>query len=123
MLRNILNSAVQKKFFLMFFTSVIYIAGLFAYFSDSGVLAAFLLLMFGIVAIVKNYLSPKLVLFWYFMFFFAFFNASLRIKNSDALYKLTPQNATIQGQIISIPSGSTKDKKKFFLEASKIFYN
>ena len=123
MLRNILNSAVQKKFFLMFFTSVIYITGLFAYFSDTGVLAAFLLLIFGIFAIVKNYLSPKLVLFWYFMFFFAFFNANLRIKDSDALYKLTPQNATIQGQIVSIPAGSTQDKKKFFFEASKIFYN
>ena len=123
MLRNIINSAVQKKFFLMFFTSVIYIVGLFAYFTETAVWGAFLLLVLGILAIAKNYLSPKLVLFWYFMFFFAFFNANFRIKNSDALYPLAPQNATIQGQIVSIPTGNTQNKKKFFLEASKIDYN
>lgn len=123
MIRNILNSAVQKKFFLMFFTSVIYIVGLFAYFTNNSVLIAFLLLALGVFAILKNYLSPKLVLFWYFMFFFGFFNANLRIKNSDALYQIAPQNATIQGQIVSIPSNNNGDKTKFFVDVSKIGYN
>ncbi len=107
----------------MFFTSVIYIVGLFAYFTETAVWMAFLLLILGIFTIVKNYLSPKLVLFWYFMFFFAFFNANFRIKDSDALYRLTPQNATIKGQIVSIPTGNIPDKKKFFLKTSKIYYN
>lgn len=123
MFRNILSSAVQKKFFLMFFTSVIYIAGLCAYFTNSGFLTAFLLLIIGLLLILKNHLPPKLVLFWYFMFFFAFFNASLRIKNSDTLYQIAPQNAEIQGQIVSIPTNSNKFKTKFFFNVSQINYN
>lgn len=126
MIRSFLNSALQKKYFVMFFTSVIYIAGLFVYFNEVGaqfpILAAFVLLVLGIFAILKNYLSPKLVMFWYFMFFFAFFNASLRIKDSDALYQLAPQNATIQGQIVSIPQGGAGGKAKFFVDVSKINY-
>lgn len=123
MIRKFLNSAVQKKYILMLFTSVIYIVGLHAYFAERAVLWAFLLLVFGIFAIVKNYLSPKLVLFWYLMFFFGFFNASLRIKNSDILYQIAPQNAIIQGQIVSIPTKANNDKMKFFLDVSKISYN
>lgn len=123
MFRNILNSAVQKKFFLMFFTSVIYIVGLFAYFADKALIVAFLLFVLGVFAILKNYLSPKLVLFWYFMFFFGFFNTSLRIKNTDALYQIAPQNAVIQGQIVSIPVNNTGFKTKFFVDVSKIDYN
>lgn len=123
MFRNFLSTAAQKKFFLMFFTCVIYIVGLFAYFTNNAVLISFSLLILGVFAIIKNYLSPKLVLFWYFMFFFAFFNVSLRIKNSDILYQIAPQNATIQGQIVSIPTNGTLGKTKFFVEVSKIDYN
>lgn len=121
MIRGFLNSAVQKKYFLMFFTSVIYIVGLFACFLNLGSLFAFILLISGVFAIAKNYLSPKLVLFWYFMFFFGFFNAQLRIKNVDALYLISPQKATIEGQITSIPTNAG-DKTKFFLDVSKISY-
>lgn len=120
MIRSFLNSAVQKKFFLMFFTCVIYIVGLFAYFNDNAVLIAFLLLVLGLFAILKNYLSPKLVLFWYFMFFFAFFNASFKVKTFDSLYQIAPQEATIQGQIVSIPSNGTNDKTKFFFQVSEV---
>lgn len=122
MIRDFLSSAIQKKFFLMFFTSLIYILGLCAYFSNTAILSAFLIMVLGVFAILKNYLSPKLVLFWYFMFFFAFFNASLRIKNSDALYQLAPQNATVYGQITSIPNSSTAHKTKFFFDVSKVSY-
>lgn len=122
MIRDFLSSAVQKKFFLMFFTCVIYIVGLFVYFSGQTVLTAFIIMVAGIFAILKNYLPPRLVLFLYFMFFFAFFNANLRIKNFDALYQIAPQNAQIQGQIVSIPNGGAKDKTKFFFNVSKIYY-
>lgn len=121
MFRNFLNSAVQKKFFLMFFTSVIYVIGLCAYFSDKAVWVASIFFVLGILAIIKNYLSPKLVLFWYFMFFFAFFNASFRLKNSDALYQLTPSSATIQGQVVSIPN-VVGGKTKFFFDVSEVSY-
>lgn len=119
-MREFLNSAVQKKYILMFFTSVIYILGLFAFFSDLGIYFALIIAVAGIFAIFKNYLSPKLVLFWYFMFFFAFFNASFKIKNYDTLYQLAPQNVTIEGQIVSIPTSVNKDKTKFFFNVSSI---
>ncbi|MDD3437593.1 MAG: DNA internalization-related competence protein ComEC/Rec2 [Candidatus Gastranaerophilales bacterium] len=106
----------------MFFTSVIYIAGLFAYFADNAVITAFIIMTLGIFAIAKNYLSPKLILFWYFVFFFAFFNASLRVKNSDALYQIAPQNALIEGQIVLIHQ-KINEKTKFFFNVSKINYN
>lgn len=122
MIRDFLSSTVQKKFFLMFFTSLIYIVGLVAYFSGHAVVIAFLIMFLGVCAILKNYLSPKLVLFWYFMFFFAFFNATFRMKNTDALYQLAPQNATIYGQIVSIPNSSFAHKTKFFFDVSKVSY-
>lgn len=123
MLRKFLNETVQKKYFLMFFTCVIYIVGLWGYFSEKALVAAFVVMILGIFAIIRNYLSPKLVLFWYFVFFFAFFNANIRMKNSDALYQIAPQNATIYGQIVSIPNGGAKDKTKFFMDVSKISYS
>lgn len=122
MLRSVINSAVQKKSFLMFFTSVIYILGLCAYFSDNAILFASIITILSVLAIAKNYLSPKLVLFWCFMFFLAFFNANFRIKDSDTLYQIAPQNASISGQIVSIPAGGAKDKTKFFFNVSKIKY-
>lgn len=123
MIKDFLNSAAQKKFFLMFFTAVIYIIGLIAYFNNSGILIASLIMFLGIFAILKNYLSPKLVIFWYIIFFFAFFNASLRTKDSDQLYQISPQNAQIFGQVVSIPTSGDKNKIKFFFNVSKISYN
>lgn len=123
MFRDIINSTVQKKFCLMFITSLIYIVGLCAYFTNTAIIISFIIMILGVLAIIKSYLSPKLVLFWYIIFFFAFFNASLRIKNTDALYQLSPQNATIQGKIISIPTNNGEFKTKFLLNVSKIDYN
>lgn len=119
MLRSTINDALQKKYFLMFCTSVVYILGLFAYFYNFSVATAFALLVLGLFAILKNYISPKLVLFWYAMFFFGFFNASFHIKTSDALYQLAPNQGVIQGQIISIPAKGTNGKTKFFLSVDQ----
>lgn len=122
MFRNFLSSVVQKKSFLMFFTCVIYILGLYSYFTGNAILISFLMLTASIFAIMRNYLAPKIALFWYFIFFLAFFNASLRIKSSDALYQIAPQDAIIQGQIVSIPMYK-ENKTKFFVQASKIIYS
>ncbi|HPT41926.1 MAG TPA: DNA internalization-related competence protein ComEC/Rec2 [Candidatus Gastranaerophilaceae bacterium] len=122
MIRDYINSAAQKKYFLMFFTSVIYILGLFAYFSQKSIEFSFVLLIIAIFAILKNYISPKLALFWYFVFFFAFFNANLRIKNYDTLYQIAPKDAVITGQITSIPSG-INGREKFFFNVKKISYD
>jgi len=122
MFRNYLNLAVQQKFVLMLVTCLVYITGLFAYFNDSVILFAGILLILGVIGILRNYLSPKLVLFWYFTFVFAFFNANFRMKNSDALYQIAPQKVTVQGQIVSIPT-TVNGKTKFFFQSSKVGFN
>lgn len=120
-LRKVINDNVQKKYVVMFLTSIVYILGLFGYFYNIGLILATFLLILSILAILRNYLSPKLILFWYFVFLFAFFNASYRIKNSDELYAIAPQKAEITGQIVSIPE-ETKERTRFFFNVSTINY-
>lgn len=121
MIREVLNSAIQKKFFLMFFTCVFYIAGLAGFFSGNIIIFAFVGLILGIISIIKNYVSPKLVLFWYFTFFFAFFNAGLRVKTFDELSVIAPEKAEIQGQVVSVPS-FVKEKSRFFFKVTSVSY-
>lgn len=122
MIRDVLSSSVQKKYFLMFFTCAVYIVGLVAFFSGYAILFSAILLILGILAIIKNYVSPKLILFWYLTFFFAFFNASFRTKDFDMLYQIAPQQAKIRGQIVSIPT-VVNGKTKFLFDVDKISYS
>ena len=61
------------------------------------------------------------MLFWYLIFFFAFFNASFRVKDADMLYQLSPATAVLKGQIASIPTSDTFGKTKFFFKADSVF--
>src|SRR5574344_15764 len=120
-LRKVINDNVQKKYVVMFLTSIEHRLGHYGYSYNIGLLLATFLLILSILAILRNYLSPKLILFWYFVFLFAFFNASYRIKNSDELYAIAPQKAEITGQIVSIPE-ETKERTRFFFNVSTINY-
>lgn len=122
-MRNFLNEAAQKKYFLMFVTAVVYIIGLFAFFTHTQILLAAIGLLAGIFLILKNYLSPKLIIFWYLIFLAAFFNAELKIKNFDSLYLIAPQKATVEGRISSIPNATSNSSTKFFFDAEKVLYN
>src|SRR5574344_1854353 len=120
-IRELVVKNFQKKYFIMFLTSMLYGLGLFAYFYNFGIIAASILLFLSLFAILKNYLSPKLVLFWYFIFLFAFFNANFRMKNSDNLYSIAPQKGVITGQITSIPERAN-ERTRFFFNVSNINY-
>ncbi len=119
MLRQILNFTVQNKNFLMFITALMYILGIFAYFTNLSIVICLILSILGVIGILKNFISPKLVLFWIFVFYFAFINCTLRIKNSDDLVNLAPSECTLTGQIISIPNSNFADKTKFFFQTDK----
>lgn len=120
MLRQILNFNIQNKNFVMFITALIYIMGVFAYFTNLAILLGTILSMCAIIGILKNFISTKLVLFWIFVFYFAFFNCTLRIKNSDELLDIAPQkDITLSGQIVSIPNSNFADKTKFFFQTPK----
>lgn len=119
MLRQILNFTVQNKNFLMFITALMYISGIFAYFTNLSIVICLILSILGVIGIFKNFISPKLVLFWIFIFYFAFINCTLRIKNSDDLVNLAPSESTLTGQIVSIPNSNFADKTKFFFQTDK----
>ena len=119
MFREYITSTLQSKNAVMFITSIIFMAGILSYFNSCEIVVATILSLLGILAIYQNKLSPKYVLFWILIFYIGFFNASLRINTTDDLYTLSPIDATIQGQIVSIPD-TTNNKTKFFVEVDSI---
>ncbi len=119
MIRTFFAEIEQKKYFFMFFTAVVYIAGLCGFYCDKALEIALVLTILGIIALVKNYLSVKIVIFWYLIFFIAFFNASFRVKTIDDLQKFAPRETVIKGQVISIPE-KFQNKQKFFFKAYEI---
>ncbi|MBQ3311152.1 DNA internalization-related competence protein ComEC/Rec2 [bacterium] len=119
MLKQILNYAAQNKNLLMFVTALLYILGISAYFSNTGIVLSIIVSLLGIISICKNFFPPKLILFWIFIFYLGFVNCIFRIKNTDELYQIAPQKCSIEGQIVSIPNSNFSDKAKFFFETDK----
>ncbi len=100
-------------------TAIMYIVGIFAYFTNFALIFCFFISVLGIIGILKNYVSIKLVLFWIFVFYLGYINCILRIKTSDELVQLAPQNCSIEGQIVSIPNSNFSDRIKFFFQTNK----
>ena len=120
MLGNYINQAIQNKNGIMFITAVFFMAGILSYFQDCAVSAAVIVTVILLILNIKKYVSYKYLLLWVFIFYFGFFNASLRIKNSDMLVGYAPCNAVITGKIVSIPNSGAKFKSKFFVDVSEI---
>jgi competence protein ComEC len=101
----------------MFITAIVFMTGILAYFHDSAVFCAAILTTAGVIAVLKDYLNVKYVLFWIFMFYFGFFSAYFKIHNTDSLVPLAPAKTTLQGQIVTIPGITKSDKTRFFFKA------
>lgn len=121
-MKEIFGEMLQNKNFLMFAATVSYVLGLFAFFTDKPVLFAGIFTLFSVLLLFKDF-PRKIVIIWIAIFYFGFFNATLRIKNYDDLFKLAPSDATISGQIVSIPNGNTKHNTKFFFVVDEITTN
>ncbi|MBR2525796.1 ComEC/Rec2 family competence protein, partial [bacterium] len=119
MIRNILNFTVQNKNFLMLMTAIVYIMGVFAYFTNLAIVFCAIVSVFAIIGLLKNLVSVKLVLLWIFVFYFGFINCSLRIKNTDEFLQIAPRDLEIIGQIVSIPNSNFANKTKFFFQTDK----
>ena len=119
MLRQILNYTAQNKNLLMLITALLYILGVSAYFTNIGLILSVFVSILGIICVAKNYFSPKLVLFWMFIFYFGFVNSILKIKNTDELFQAAPKKCILEGQIVSIPNSNFSDKTKFFFKTDK----
>lgn len=118
-MQEIIYEFLQNKNFLMFASAISYVLGLFAYFTERPIWFGFIFTILSLLLILKK-IPYKIVLIWIIIFYIGFLNASLRIKNYDTLFKLAPANATIYGQIISVPNGSSKSNSKFFFKVKNI---
>lgn len=100
-------------------TAIVYILGVFAYFTNLTIIFCAIVSVFAIIGLLKNIVSIKLVLLWIFIFYFGFVNCSFRIKTTDELLQIAPQNIEITGQIVSIPNSNISEKTKFFFQTDK----
>lgn len=106
----------------MLVTVVIYILALYSALSEHTLVFAILFTAIFIIAIVRDYFKPKIILIWALIFYFGIFNTNSRIKITDDLLNLAPVNSVISGQLLSIPQNKGEDKVSFFFKVNKIEY-
>lgn len=118
-MRIVLNSLVQNKNTLMLVTSLAFMCGILSYFNGIEIIASIIISVAAILLVLFNLISPRLILIWVVVFYAGFFNAFLRIAESDDLLKIAPREITIKGRIVSIPADSTTGGKKFFFQVTE----
>ena len=84
-----IRDTLQNKNFVMFLTSLIFIAGVSSYFYGPAILFAALVTVGLLTCLYLNLFSFKRVLFLIFVFYFGFFISFVKIKNyDDFIYKM-----------------------------------
>ena len=121
MLRDFFNTIFSESFYVILLTAVVCILGLVSFFNIDAIIVLSILTLFFIILIWKNLISPKLVFFWIAIFLLSFFNAYTNIKPADDLSAISPQdNATIKGQVLTIPDTGLKRRTRFFFQVTEI---
>lgn len=115
-----LKEIVQNKNTLMLITSLAFMTGILSYFNDIGILVSIIISILSVLIILFNFISPRLILIWVILFYAGFFNAFLRIAETDELQKIAPQETVIKGRIVSIPVDAYGGRKKFFFNVTGI---
>ena len=100
--------------------SIYYVLGLAAFFSNQLTIFAVILLLITVLITEKKYISKVFSIVLYIVFTIAIINANLQVKDTDALETLAPQNMTLSGRIITIPTTNNPDKTKFQMEINSI---
>ena len=113
----------QNKNFVMFFTCLVYMLGILAFFSSCPMIFASVFTGFLITLFILNLFGLKRIFLLIFIFYFGFFITMQKIKSYDEILPLTPTNTTIEGRITSIPSSSDNINLKFIMETDKIGEN
>lgn len=119
MIKDSLNALIQNKNAMMFITAMFFMAGILAFFHNLFIVTALVITSILIFLVLGKFISYKYVLLWGLVFYIGFLNASLRIKNEDALSVISPADGVAVGKIVSIPNGNTPDKTKFFFEVEQ----
>ncbi len=120
MFRDFLGKYIQNKNILMFATAMFFMAGILSYFNDCAIPVSIIVTVILFVFAINKYLSYKYLLLWGLVFYFGFFNASLRIKDADILTGMAPADVVISGRIVSIPTGNKENKHQFFMHVYSI---
>lgn len=115
-----INELIQKKNVVMFITAMFFMTGILSYFNNCSIVAVICITVILVILNIKQYVSYKYLLLWGIVFYLGFFNASLRIKDFDNFSKIAPVDAILTGQIVSIPTGNSVGKQKFFFQAQDV---
>lgn len=115
-----IRDTLQNKNFVMFLTSLVFIAGVSSYFYGAAIVVATLITLILLISLYLNLFNLRQVLFWIFVFYFGFFLSFFKIKNYDDLLPLAPLNTTFTGRIVSIPNSPEKNKLRFFMQVYKV---
>ncbi len=109
-----------NKNILMLVTTIIYILGLSASFSNHTIIFAIVIsIILGLICHF-NFLKLKYLFVWLTVFYLGVFNATYRISETDVLYNIAPINGTFTGEIVSIPNSNIANNSKFFFKVSKV---
>ena len=99
---------------LMTISSSVYILGLIAVFTNQPIIFALIITLSSLIVATLGVIRLKYLLIWLMIFYLGVYSAMFRISDSDILYSLAPKDATITGQVISIPNSSLTQNTKFF---------
>ena len=102
----------------MFITALIFMFGIMSYFNNCALAASVIITILLIIVLFKKYVSYKYILLWMFVFYFGFFNSYFRIKTTDILFEKAPLDGILSGQIVTIPTGNSPEKVKFFFNVT-----
>ena len=108
---------------LMTISSSVYILGLIAVFTNQPIIFALIITLLSLIVATLGVIRLKYLLIWLMIFYLGVYSAMFRISDSDILYSLAPKDATITGQVISIPNSSLTQNTKFFFKVTDIKYD
>ena len=117
---EIIKDVSQNKNFMMFVTSLVFMAGILAYFNSLEIIVSAIL---GVVLLFLFYfkiINFKQLLIYIFIFYLGFFISLYKIKKSDDLVLHAPNTVNVTGKIITIPELFDNNKVKFFFEVNNI---
>ena len=120
MLRDIFSQSVQNKNIVMFTTAIFFMSGILAYFNDCALSATVIITILLLILHFRKYISFKYILLWAFIFYIGYFNTAMRIKDADDLVNIAPADVVVTGRIVSVPTGNSPDKHKFFFKVNDV---
>ena len=97
-----------------------YMMGIIAFFKNYVIFFSILLGIVTISLLLKKKISNLFAVFLTGIFIFGITYTNHKMQTNDLLKSLAPTDATITGQIITIPSTTQQNKTKFFVNVSKI---